>query len=245
MSLTLGGVLGDARILWRRERELLVPIAGLFFVVPMLGAILILGGSGFPPQGNADQVREAFLAIYTANMVPILAINLALDFGSFAVFNLFLQGGGRTLGEVLMLTLRRFPLFFLIDLIAGLLFSIGASLLIVPGLFVFARTWLAGPAFAAVPEAGVTGAFREGWRRSGGLGGFALLGVAALVFLATLALVMVSSIVLGLAGALVGGGQVVTAIGYLVTALVGGMAWTMLAVLRVAAYRRGEPRQGI
>lgn len=245
MNLTLGGVLRDARMLWRRERELLVPIAGLFFAVPMLGAILILDGSGFPPQGSPEQVREAFLAIYAANMVPILLINLVIDFGSFAVFNLFLQGGGRTLGQVLVLSLRRFPFFFLIDLLAGLLFSIGASLLIVPGLFAFARTWLAGPAFAAAPERGMAEAFRQGWRRSRGFDGLVLVGAAALVLVAALAMVIAATILVGLLAALAGDNQVTTAIGYLVTAALGGLAWTMLAVLRVAAYRATEPRQGI
>ncbi|MGC5220815.1 hypothetical protein, partial [Escherichia coli] len=84
-------------------------------------------------------------------------INIAIDFGTFAIFNLYLQGGGRTLGEVLLITLKRFAAFFVLNLIAGLLFSFGLSLFVIPGLFVVARTWLAGPALAADPAAGVLG----------------------------------------------------------------------------------------
>jgi hypothetical protein len=60
------------------------------------------------------------MAFYWANLLPILLANLAIDFGTFAVLNLYLQGGGRTLGEVLVLTLRRLlPMAGLIDIDRG------------------------------------------------------------------------------------------------------------------------------
>jgi hypothetical protein len=246
MTLSLRRVLQDARALWLAERELLLPIAGMFFVVPMLGAVLLLASSGFPPRGTPEQVQAAFIAFYGANLLPILLINLAIAFGGFAVFNLFLQGGGRTLGEVLVLTLRRFALFFAIDLLAGLAFSIGLSLFVVPGIIAFARTWLAGPAYAAQPERGFLEAFRQGWRRSAGLDGVVLLGLAALVLLLALSAVVLVSLPLGMVAlATGGGGGIVQGISYLAAALIGGAAWTALAVIRVAAYRLGEPRQGI
>jgi hypothetical protein len=48
MSFTSRGVLADAATLWRAERELLVALAGLFFVVPMLAAILLVAGMDMP-----------------------------------------------------------------------------------------------------------------------------------------------------------------------------------------------------
>jgi hypothetical protein len=248
MTLRLAGVLADARTLWRSERELLLPIAGVFFVVPMLGIVLLLDGSGFaavPPE----KLREAVMAFYVANLLPILLANLALDFGTFAVLNLYLQGGGRTLGEVLLLTLRRFLPFLVIDITAALLFSFGSSLFVVPGLFAFARTWLAAPAFAAAPEKGVVDAFRQGWRRSAGFSWIVLLVAAGLTFVVALLLVLVSTGVLGGFAALIGDTRVAVVLGYVVTALIGGFAWSVLGVLRVAAYRASaagqDPRQGM
>ncbi|MDT8759523.1 hypothetical protein MZO42_12525 [Sphingomonas psychrotolerans] len=244
MTLTLAGMLADARMLWRSERELLLPIAGMFFVVPMLGIVLLLDGSGFaevPPE----KLRDAVMAFYIANLLPILLANLAIDFGTFAVLNLYLQGGGRTLGEVLLLTLRRFLPFLVIDIIAALLFSFGSSLFLLPGLFAFARTWLAGPAFAASPERGLADAFRQGWRRSSGFGWVVLLAAAGLTFLAAMLLVLVSTGLLGGIAALAGDERVGAVTGYVVAALIGGLTWSVLGVLRVAAYRRSEARQGM
>ncbi|MDQ0251670.1 hypothetical protein J2W22_003758 [Sphingomonas kyeonggiensis] len=246
MSLTSRGIFLDAVTLWRAERSLLVPVAGLFFVAPMLGAALLLGGLDLPATEDPEKLRAAFMAFYTAHLLPILAINLVIDFGCFAIFNLYLQGGGRTLGEVLLLALRRFPAFFVLNLIAGLLFSFGLSLFVIPGLFVLARTWLAGPALAADPGAGVLGAFREGWRRSGGVTGFALIGLASMVFFLAFGLVILTGGILGTIAGLAGGAQAVTIVSYLATALFGGAAWTGLALIRIAAYRLGgAPKQGI
>ncbi|WP_404334352.1 hypothetical protein AB2M62_13025 [Sphingomonas sp. MMS12-HWE2-04] len=245
MSLHLAGVLADAAALWRRERGLLVPLAGMFFLVPMLGMVLLIGASGFPGDVTAEQLPEALRAFQSANLVPILGANLALDFGSFAVMTLFLQTGERTLGEVLIATLRRFLPFLAIDLMGSFLFGLGLSLFLLPGLLIFSRTWLAIPAYAAAPEAGPVAAIREGWRRSGGTVWIAILAGAGMVlFLSLLAMFFVAGITGGI-GALLGGGQVAMALGYLAMAVVGAGSWTALTLLRVAFYRAGSPRQGI
>lgn len=245
MSLRLAGILADAADLWRRERGLIVPLAGVFFLVPMLGMVLLIGASGFPGDVAPEQLPEALRKFQSANLLPILAANLALDFGSFAVMTLFLQSGERTLGEVLGATLRRFLPFVAIDLIGSFAFGLGLSLFILPGLLIFSRTWLAIPAYAAAPEAGPIAAFREGWRRSGSTTWIAILaGAGAILFFSLLVMFFVAAVIGGI-GALLGGGQVALALGYLAMAAVGAASWTALALLRIAFYRAGTPRQGI
>lgn len=245
MSFTSRGVLADAATLWRAERELLVALTGAFFVVPMLGAVLLLSGLDLSASQDPEKFRETLSAFYAAHLLPIIAINLTIDFGSFAVFNLYLQGGRRTLGEVLLLTLKRFGAFFVLNLIAGLLYSFGLWLLVIPGLFILVRTWLAGPALAANPGAGIFGAFREGWMRSRGAAGFVLLGLGGMVLFLAFGLVIITGGILGTLAGLVGGATVIAPIAYLITALFGGAAWAALALIRVSAYRLGAPRQGI
>ena len=160
MTLSLAGVFADARTLWRSERELLAPIAGVFFVVPMLGIVLLLAYSDFPGDTAPEQVREAIAAFY-----------------------------------------------------------------------------------AAMPEAGPIEAFRQGWRRSAGLGWLTLLAAAGATMVVTILLVMVSTAVIGGLAALAGA-HWMQLVSLLVTALIGGFAWTALALLRVAAYRRAEPSTG-
>ena len=53
MTLGLAGVLADARALWRSERELLLSIAGMFFVVPnWLASSALSFGAGVAVQHN-------------------------------------------------------------------------------------------------------------------------------------------------------------------------------------------------
>jgi hypothetical protein len=241
MRLHIAGVFADAGALWRSERDLLLRVAGLFYVVPMLGFVLLLVVSGLPEAGPPEKMQEALNRFYGNNLLAIFVVTAVMNFGTFAILNLYLQGGGRTLGEVLMIALRRFVPFLVIDFLASLAFTLGLWL-VLPGLFAFARTWLAAPAFAARPEQGVLEAFRQGWRRSGGFVWLTLLGVAAATMLATLGAVVVTSVALGSLNAMAGGNQVISAIAYVAIALVGGLAWTAFSVLRIAAYRLTEPR---
>ncbi len=246
MSLTSRGIFLDAVSLFRAERELLIALAGMFFVVPMLGAILLVSGFNMPATQDAEQLKEAMTGFYEANWPTILAISLVMDFGSFAIFNLFLQGDGRTLGQVLLLTGKRFLGFFVLNTLAGLLFSMGFSLFFLPGFYLLARTWLAGPAFAADPRSGILLAFREGWRRSSGLPGFALLGLGSMILFLAFGVLLIAGGILGTIAGLIGGVQAVAPVSYLVAALVGGAAWSAIALMRVAAYRLGGvPKQGI
>lgn len=250
MTFSIGGLFAEAASLWRRERELIVPLTGMFAFVPMLGFVLMIAGLDIPPSSSMDEVMAAIQAFQSANAVPLILGNVALSFGGFATFNLFLQGDGRTLGEVLKLTLRRFLPFLAIDLILSFVFGLGLSLFLLPGLFFLGRTWLIAPAFAARPEAGPLGAARSGWRQAAGTRWLVLLLCAGMVLLAALALLFGASLCAALLIRLTVGGPAglhagIGLFGHVVTAAIGALAWTQLNVLRVAAYRLSEPRQGI
>ncbi len=245
MKLSLSGVFADAGAMWRSHRDMLGAIAGVFFVLPILGILFLMAHSGLPAEPDPAKLNEAMRQFYGENLLWFLLANLLIDFGTFAVLILFLQPGDRTLGEVLGIALRRLAPFIAVDLIAAVLFGAGASLFILPGLFAFGRTWLAAPALAAAPEAGVFGAFRQGWQRSDGLRWLVLLGVASATVLAAVLLVLLGSVLLAMAGAVVGDSRVLEAAGYLLIAIIGGLAWATLALMRVSAYRRTEPSSGI
>lgn len=244
MKLSLAGLFAATAAMCRAERELLLALGGAFFAVPMLGIALMLAASGFPGAVKPEQASAALEAFYAANLIPMLLANAVLDFGTFAVFNLFLQGGGRTLGQVLAISARRFLPFLLLSYVASIVVGLGLSLLVLPGVFLFARSWLIGPAFAAKPAAGIGAAVRSGVRQSAGFNWLILLAAAWTVLLAALLAILAATALVALLGT-VAGEAVVAAIGYLLVAAIGGVAWTVLAVLRVAAYRATLPSSGI
>ena len=244
MTPSFARVFADAAGLWRSERELLIRLAGVFFFLPLLGIVLLLAAGDFGRDLEPEQFREALLAFQTANFLPMLLASTVLDFGTFAVLNLFLQGGGRTLGDVLGMTLRRFVLYLAISIATNALFTLGLSLLVLPGLFVFARTWLAGPAYAAAPERGPFAAFAAGWRRSAGWTWLLILAAAAAVLVPTLFAAMIAGGLFAALGVAAGIAPAATIVAHLVAAALGALAWAWLAVLRVAFYRATDASSG-
>jgi hypothetical protein len=247
MTLRLAGLFADAKSLWQRERTLVLPVAGLFFLLPSLGILLLMVQGAPDLESLSDQA--VLLAFYQkfveANVVPIALAYLAVDYGIFALFSLYLRGQGQTLGQVMTAALRRLFPFLVLEVAVSIGFQLGFSLFIAPGLFVFARTWLAAPAYAANPEAGLIEAFKQGWVRSSGVNGLLFLLVAAMVFVGGIGAMAVSSIITGLIATAAGGGVVPEFLGYLLLSVIGAGVWTALVILRVAAYRATERRQGM
>jgi hypothetical protein len=247
MTLRLAGLFADAKSLWQRERTLVLPVAGLFFLLPSLGILLLMVQGAPDLESLSDQA--VLLAFYQkfveANVVPIALAYLAVDYGIFALFSLYLRGQGQTLGQVMTTALRRLFPFLVLEVAVSIGFQLGFSLFIAPGLFLFARTWLAAPAYAARPEAGLIEAFKQGWVRSSGVTGLLFLLVAAMVFVGGIGAMAVSSVFTGLIATAAGGGAVPEFLGYLLLSVIGAGVWTALVILRVAAYRATEPRQGM
>jgi len=244
MTLSFSGVFADAGTMWRSHREMLSAIAGVFFLLPILGVLLLLAQSGMPSDPDPAKLNEAVRAFYSANLGWMLLANLFIDFGTFAIFTLFLHPGDRTLGDVLIATLRQLFPFVAIDLVAGILFGLGMSLFILPGLFFFGRTLLAAPALAAAPEQGVVAALRQGWQRSAAFNWVVLLGMAAATIVTAVFVILFGSVLLGIVGRAIGDSRPLEAAAYFLIAGIGAMAWLMLALIRVAAYRRTGTKQG-
>ncbi|WP_313535647.1 hypothetical protein [Sphingomonas sp.] len=247
MTLRLAGLFADAKTLWQRERTLVFPVAGLFFLLPSLGMLLLMVQGAPDLESLSDQA--VLLAFYQkfveANVVPIAIAYLAVDYGILALFSLYLRGQGQTLGQVMTAALRRLFPFLLLEVAVSIGFQLGFSLFIAPGLFLFARTWLAAPAYAARPEAGLIEAFKQGWLRSSGVTGLLFLLVAAMIFAGGIGAMAVASVFTGLLATAAGGGVVPEFLGYLLLSVIGAGVWTALVILRVAAYRATEPRQGM
>ena len=245
MKLSLSGVFADAGAMWRDHRDVVGALAGVFFVVPILGILFLMAQGGLPMEADPIKLNEAMRKFYSDNLLAFLLANLMIDFGTFAVLILFLQPGERTLAATLALTLRRLLPFIAIDVIASILFGLGLSLFLLPGLFVFGRTWLAAPALAAAPEQGMLGAFRQGWQRSDGFRWLVLIGAMAATVMIALFAILLGSVLLGLLGAAIGDNQFLEMAGYLLIAIFGGIAWVTLVLIRVSAYRRTGPSIGI
>ncbi|MBX3594106.1 hypothetical protein [Sphingomonas sp.] len=235
MRLDLGGAFADAAALWRADRDLIVRIAGVFLFLPILALAMLATGIALPEQAAPEQVREAVGAFYQANLVWVLLISVMLDYGAFALLRLFLQRG-ESVRELLLGSLVRLLPFVLIGLAVGALMQLGFTLLIIPGIYVFGRTWLMGPAYAASPESGLLGAVERGFRlsaRNGWRIALAGSGLAIVAGAAVFALLIVTQLLTAAAG----DAPWAQALFLVPVAAAGAAGFTAFTVLRVAVYR--------
>lgn len=237
MKLAIGGVLADAAALWRAERDVVVRVAGVFLLLPILALAMLV--STLPPiaePGSEKAVFDAVRAFYLANFAWLLLVSLALDFGAFVLLNLFLRGGG-TVRELLTMSLLRLVPFVLIGFFTGTLVNLGFALYVVPGLYIFGRSWMMGAAYAAEPERGLLAAIERGFRMSAGNGWrIALLGVGTAAIAGSGAMVLL--IVAQVLAALAGGAAWLQAVALVPVAAAGAAAYVAFTLVRVAVYRR-------
>lgn len=236
MRLSLGSALGDAAALWRSERDLVVRIAGVFYLLPILALGMLASGITLPDQATQEQVRAAVSDFYRANLVWLLLISVALEFGTLALLKLFLHRSETVRGLLQAAAIRLLP-FVLLGFANGAVMQLGFTLFVIPGLYIFGRTWMMGAAYAAEPGRGLFGAIERGFRVSAGNGWrLALLGMGVVIVTgaAALALLIVSQMLVTLAG----GAQWAQAVFLVPVAAAASAAYVAFTLVRVAAYRR-------
>jgi hypothetical protein len=241
MKLSIGGVLADAAALWRAERDVIVRIAGVLFLLPVLAMVMlamtmIAGLPADAEQIDRAQFQENFWAFYTANVGWFLLISVALDYGALVFLNLFLHPGD-TVGETLRRSLIRLVPYALLAMVTGAAVSFGLGLYIVPGVYIYGRVWMIGAAYAAEPERGLLASIERGFRMTQGNGwrvGLLGFGTAVVVGAGALSLMTVMQLVTALAG----GAKWLETVLLVPVAAAGAAAYVMVSLVRVSIYRR-------
>ncbi|MFA5966287.1 MAG: hypothetical protein WC804_19910 [Sphingomonas sp.] len=191
MTIDIRGVFLDAWAMWRRDRSVLLAIAGFFLFMPQLAGLLFVPdrpplvaqqgatATAVDPQAQAQAIVDFF-----AQHAPLLiAINIATMFGVLVVLMLYLTDGRRDVGGVLVAALRRLPAYFVLTLIVEAAAVLGVMIvyLLIPALYIVGRLLLAGPIFAA-SGAGPLAAVASSFRMTRGRG-LVLAGLATLILL--------------------------------------------------------------
>ncbi|MFN4097199.1 MAG: hypothetical protein ACK4GG_10560 [Sphingomonas sp.] len=236
MTLSLRGALTDAATLWRTDRDLLVRIAGVFLLLPILAIGLLATTIELAPTATPEQVREAVGAFYRANLIAFVAISLTLEFGTLMLLNLYLQRG-TSVGEMMRASALRLLPWVLLALANGAILQLGFTLFIVPGVYIFGRTWMMGPAYVAEPERGLLGAIERGFRLSAGNGWRVALfgfGVGIVIFAAIFVLVILAQSL----ATLLGGSAIVHALFLIPVAAAGAAGYAFFILVRIVIYRR-------
>ncbi|MDB5707149.1 MAG: hypothetical protein JWN66_4265 [Sphingomonas bacterium] len=250
MKLDMAGVLSDAWRMWKRDHDLLIRVAGLFFFLPQFALLLLVTPAPQKIAAGADeQAMRAWLQTvmdwYGANGAGLVAAAAFALFGALTVMVLYLDRSRPDLRGALGAALRLLPAYLFTAFLVLIPVWLGLALFIVPGIYAQGRLLLAGPALVAEPEKGATGAVarsmtltRGHWLVLGAIACFVLFGgnILAAPFIALGTTLDGAPIANPVAAALLNAGAAVAmTVAALATILV-----------RIALYRRlAQPSSGI
>lgn len=243
-SLSIGAAWLEASAFLQRESALLLPVALLFFAVP-----LVLVFQSIPPElqqmAASSAAEPPEIPLYTA--LTLVLCGLVMIAGTLALYALALKPG-ISVGEALALGLRRLPVSLAATLLMGLVVAVPVALLsgISPALgslgmlvlaFLFsARMLMLNPRIVDRPVRAVQ-AVRESWLLARGAMPRLLLYVAAISFPIMLA-ETVGRVVLGFLGLALGGVELGRAMGDVGAAVVLALGQMVMIVMTARLYRQ-------
>lgn len=174
MRVDVASVLARAWAMVRRDRAVLLPVAGVFFFLPVLTLRLLVPPPPLPAAALEPGSREANAAALALIdwsgrhglwWVVMLAV---LAGGLLVVYTLYLDDDRPDVGAALARAGRLWPRFALTILLATPPFLAGLLMFTLPALFVMARLMLAGPALVAERPLAAGSALGRAWRLSRG-----------------------------------------------------------------------------
>jgi hypothetical protein len=162
VRLSGAAVARDAWALWRRERGLLLSLAGPFWFLPAYAMALLTPVAPVVPDGATDQTRATLLAPWLQAVGPWWLLDVALGlWGATSVYALLLDGARPTVGAAIGRGLRAWPRVVLAGLAlaaaalpvaavaGGLLGGVGLVLWLLIAVYAMARLLPLGPALTA------------------------------------------------------------------------------------------------
>lgn len=131
----------------KMHADIILVVAGAFMFLPTLAQAIYLAP---PPMDGFDRKSLQDLALYyEANIIPLLALRLVTLLGAGTLLALFLDPARPTVGDAIAAAARMLPSLFFVSLIEQLMMIGGFMLLIIPGLYVIARTMISDAAVMA------------------------------------------------------------------------------------------------
>ncbi|MFA5969425.1 MAG: hypothetical protein WC816_09320 [Sphingomonas sp.] len=156
MRIDIGAAASTAWALFKRDRDVLLVVAGTFIFVPALAMLLFLPPP--PPTfaaGASPAEVELWMNGYIAwltRCLPWLAISgVSAMFGSLTITAMYLDAGRPDVGGAMRVAARLFPRYFFLMLGVSAVTLVATALLVLPGLFVMGRTMLVESALVAQP----------------------------------------------------------------------------------------------
>jgi hypothetical protein len=195
VKLSYDAIWQDILAMLKAHADIILVVAGAFMFLPTLAQAIYLAP---PAMDGIDQKSIQSLALYyEANIVPLLALRLVTLLGVGTLLSLLLHPTRPTVGSAIAASMRMLPSLFIVSLVEQLIMLGGFLFLIVPGLYVIARTVVSDAAVMAEDVRNPLRAIARSFDLTRGLGWqvFGLVAILAVVtWITTSALVAIIGI---------------------------------------------------
>jgi hypothetical protein len=155
MRLNIAAACQEASHIWKRDRDVIAAVAGVFFFLPNLALGLFMQVSPIPVGGGGqdDQALVASMQSFLMDNAPLLLFQMFAELVGVAVLLALLLDPARpTVGEALRIVARRLPVLVAATMLINIALVGGIALFIVPGLYVIGRAALVLPVLVGEPE---------------------------------------------------------------------------------------------
>lgn len=143
MKLDTGQAWTEAMAMLKGQREILLTIAGAFFLLPAM-LLNALNPFASPPDANSiEQLTAAYSVWVSENWPWLLIVALLAVLGRLAILILLLAPERPTVGQALAAGAAMLLVAFILNILIGFLVGAGLLLFIIPGFYLFARSFLA------------------------------------------------------------------------------------------------------
>lgn len=152
------------------HRDLVLAIAGVFLFLP--SAVIGIFGPPEPPiEGVTPVVMLEILSEYFGEMLPYFLVSAILgSIGTIAIARLYLGARGMTVGATLIFALTVAVTTIIAGIISGIAVGFAALLLIVPGLYLYARFAMVLPHVATTGDKNPLTLLQGRWNATQGNG---------------------------------------------------------------------------
>ncbi|OWK28147.1 hypothetical protein [Sphingomonas mucosissima] len=187
MTITFARLLADGWAVFRREANLVLALAGALVFLPAFAVQLLCDSMPPLPAQPSDEAAMAqwMAAVSTwgqGNALWYLLADVVGMVGLAAIAMLLIAPGRLTVGDSLIVALRRLGRFVLLNLLVAIPVGMGLWLFVLPGLYIQARLIAAVPVVAAEPGQSAARALGRSWRLTNTVA-WATLGAVVSLFL--------------------------------------------------------------
>jgi hypothetical protein len=239
MTISYSAVWDDTIALTRRHAPLLAAIAGVFLFLPALLFAVFLKPED-PQSQDMARVFELLIEWYRAAAPWLMLQGLVSMVGGVAMLRLVFEER-TTVGGALLFALALLPFYFLLTLISGLMILAASLLLLVPGLYLYARLAPAGAIMVAERRRSPIDAIRRSFALTKGQG-WAILGLVLIVVVVGAVSIGVAETIFGIVFHLAAGQELGDLLTTIVSSVLSAAFSTLIVMLYAALYRALSPQ---